>query len=159
MPSFDWNEPLDAPEGSCFFWTETKVQAFGEDLDLTVYFESRSEEVLPPREPELDPRLTRLSEFVERAHEHLRQVLREHPEALGVSAEEAAIALANPEPGAFADATEITVYADGDTLVRFPYTDLPGTDEFGVGVAIKPGGTLELHDLRESVELGEGSAS
>lgn len=154
MTTFDWIEPLDALEGSCFFWTETTVWAFDEDLEVTVYYETQSEDDAPTDEP----RLLGLGAVVEAAHEHLLFVLRHDPTPLGLTRAIADIALERQGPGAFADATEIVLYRDGDTLIRFPYADLPGTEEFGIGVTVHPDGKLELQDLRESVVVGQASA-
>jgi hypothetical protein len=151
MTTFDWIEPLDAPDGSCFFWTDAIVWAFGEDLDVTVYYETPAVDA-PPAD---DPRLLGLGAIVEAAHEHLVFVLRNNPESLGLTPAIAAIALERSDPGAFADATELTLYCDGDTLIRFPFADLPGTEEYGVGITAHPDGRLELQDLRESVEVGK----
>jgi hypothetical protein len=155
MTTFDWIEPLDAPDGTCFFWTETTVAAFDEALEVTVYYEAASPKDAPSEE---EPRLSGLGVLVEAAHEHLICILRDRPEALGLTRGTADLALENRSPGAFADATEIVLYCDGDTLVRFPYADLPGTERFGVGITVHRDGALELQDLRESVEVGRGSA-
>lgn len=151
MPTFDWNEPLPSPDGSQFFWSETNLWAFDEDLSVTVYYEVESGQKMLAG----DARLDRLSAIVEATHEYLKGVLRDAPALLGLSREQANAALERREPGAMADATEITLYRDGDSLVRFPYADLPGNEAYGVGITVDRFGKFELQDLRESVEVGD----
>lgn len=154
MTTFDWNEPLDSPGCTYFWWTAIAVSAFDEDLDVTVYFET----VALEKPPAQDPRLNELGAFVELAHEKLVQILRDSPEFLGLTRADADNALTRSEPGAFADAAELVLYLDGDTLVRFPFTDLPGAEEFGVGITVSRDGNTQLQDLGSSIEVGGGSA-